>query len=618
MGEAKASIATQDSMGTLITLWPEVNSMKRTTVILLLPILLIGQTQKTIPVGEQYGSRQISLLFERVHVSESTIKCDFRFREMYGISIGAATVGDMAGITGAYVDDYRNVSITGIIPGRRFKLSNSAEHSFSISIDRPANILFITGITLARKQYTLRIALSNDYREYLSTTNESIWVDLRSGIGSVPYRKPPIGRVYAARYANVREGPGTNYPVIGNLNIGDEILAREETEKWYRFSSDRFSDGWVSKSLTTGVRPQIVVDDTKPNIVLSSPELSQNISRTVEASVIVRGQATDPEGITFVTIGGNNAQLKSDGAFMGRVRLKLGKNTVSVRATDINDNIRDMVFYVIREEFFAESEFSDVDFPPETGNKNKNGIAVVYGIESYQYAPSVSYAYNDADIFREYLVSTFGLSRENIYFRTNERATKGEFDKAFSKDGWISKRSTKNSDVFIFFAGHGAPEIKAKTTYLIPYDIDPNYASTGYALEELFLNLGQISARSVTIVVDACFSGVTRDGSPLLADSRPVYIETISAAIPKNIVVFSAASGNEISSAYKSKQHGLFTYFFLKGLNGEADSNKDKKITILEMYNYLEDTIPSQASKMDREQHPTLMGSETRRVLLKY
>ena len=578
----------------------------------------MGQTQKTIPVGEGYGIGPVNLFFERVHVSESTIRCDFCFREVYGIVIGKSSSGGMVGITGAYVDDYRNVSITRIIPGRRFKLSNSAEHSFSISIDRPANILFMTGITLDSDQYTLRIALSNNFKEYLSTPYEHIWVDLRSEIGSVPYRKPPIGRVYAARYANVREGPGTNYPVIGNLNIGDEILAREETERWYRFLSDRFSDGWVSKSLTTGVRPQIVVDDTKPNIVLNSPELSQNIYRTVEASVTVRGQATDPEGITFVTIGGNNAQLKSDGTFMGRVRLKLGKNTVFVRATDINDNIRDMVFYVIREEFFAESEFSDVDFPPETGNKNKNGVAVVFGIESYQYAPTVSYAYNDADIFREYLVSTFGLSRENIYFRTNDRATKGEFDKVFSESGWISNHITKDSDVYIFYAGHGAPDIKAQTTYLIPYDVDPNYASTGYPLEMLFHNLGTISAKSVTVILDACFSGGTRDGTPLLADSRPVYIESKSAAVPKNMVVFSAASANEISSAYKSKQHGLFTYFYLKGLNGEADSNKDKKITILEMYNYLNDTIPSQASKMDREQHPTLMGSETRRVLLKY
>ncbi len=430
--------------------------------------------------------------------------------------------------------------------------------------------------------------------------------------------KPATGYAYAIRTANIREGPGTGFPIRGQLQAGDQIYFFEETQKWYHFKTKRFADGWVSKSLTSRIRPDIVVDKSKPEIVLSSPELVQNIYRTVEAIVTVRGRAADPEGIAFVTIAGKNVQLRSDGSFAGRVRLKLGKNTIPIRTIDLNDNVSDMEFFVFREEFFEETEFSDVDFPPKTTKKNKNGIAVVYGIESYQYAPSVSYAYNDADIFREYLVSTFGLSRENIYFRTNERATKGEFDKAFSKDGWISKRSTKNSDVFIFFAGHGAPEIQAKTTYLIPYDIDPNYTSTGYALEELFLNLGQISARSVTIVVDACFSGGTRDGSPLLADSRPVYIETISAAIPKNVVVFSAASGNEVSSAYKSKKHGLFTYFFLKGLNGEADSNKDKKITILEMYDYLEDTIPSQASKMDREQHPTLMGSETHRVLLKY
>lgn len=369
---------------------------------------------------------------------------------------------------------------------------------------------------------------------------------------------------------------------------------------------------------TKSIQVNQVQDKSKPSIKLNSPELIQNIYRTAEANVTIRGKATDPEGIFTVNISGKNANLKADGSFMARVKLKIGRNKIRINTTDINDNISNKEFFVIREEFIEDNEFSDVDFPFETGNINKNGIAIVFGIEEYQYSPSVSFAYNDADIFREYLITTFGFKRENIYYRTNNRATKGEFEKVFSNNGWLANNSNKKSDVFIFYAGHGAPDLKSNGTYLIPSDIDPNYATTGYSLEDLYKNLGSIKAKSITVVLDACFSGGTRENQSLLADARPVFIEIKSVNVSQNTIVFSAASGSEISSAYNQKKHGIFTYYFLKGLNGNADKNKDKKITVSEMQNYLNKNVSTQARKMGREQNPQLLGTDKNRVLLKY
>lgn len=360
------------------------------------------------------------------------------------------------------------------------------------------------------------------------------------------------------------------------------------------------------------------VDASKPTITLRSPSLIQNIYRTEEASVTVRGKVSDPEGIASVHVNSKNASLKADGSFMSRVRLRIGKNPVKIEAMDINDNVGSKAFHVMREEFIEEDEFADIDFPPETGNTNSDGIAVVFGIEEYQYAPTVTSAYNDADIFREYLITTFGFERENIYFRTNNRATKGEFEKAFSKNGWIENNATESSDVFIFYAGHGAPEIDTKKTYLVPHDVDPNYATTGYSLEELYVNLGQMKVRSITVVMDACFSGGTRDNQALLVDARPLSIGIDNGVVMENTIVFCAASGSEISSAYKQKNHGIFTYFFLKGLGGGADGNHDKEITVSEMQQYLSEHVSAQARKMGREQNPQLLGSDRSRVLLRY
>ena len=46
--------------------------------------------------------------------------------------------------------------------------------------------------------------------------------------------------------------------------------------------------------------------------------------------------------------------------------------------------------------------------------KNSNGIGVVIGIENYQYLPDATYAYNDAEVFREYLADTLGFKNRRL------------------------------------------------------------------------------------------------------------------------------------------------------------------------------------------------------------
>jgi hypothetical protein len=378
-------------------------------------------------------------------------------------------------------------------------------------------------------------------------------------------------------------------------------------------------DSIYPKAISSNLEIQGELKDTqKPRLDLNYPKLSDNLYRTEEFTVIIKGKTSDNEGILQVYINDKTASLKSNGQFQKRIKLKIGKNPIEIKAIDINDNETIKEFLIIRDEIIEEDEFSDIDFALETSNNKPSAIAVVFGIEEYQYSPNVTNAYNDAEIMREYLISTFGLKRKNIYFRYNERATKGEFDKVFSENGWIAKNADPNSEIYVFYAGHGVASIDDKSAYLIPNDIDPNYASTGYSLNELYKNLSEIKSKSTTIVLDACFSGVSRENEMLLADSRPISIEVKQGSIPSNLNVFTASSDSEISSGYSQKMHGLFTYFFLKGLNNGADTNNDRKITFGEMEVYLRDNVSSQAKKMGREQNPQLHTSDKDKVLLKY
>ncbi|NTV47828.1 MAG: caspase family protein [Chlorobiales bacterium] len=259
---------------------------------------------------------------------------------------------------------------------------------------------------------------------------------------------------------------------------------------------------------------------------------------------------------------------------------------------------------------------------PKSLTKNSNAIAIIIGIETYKDIPGVPYAKHDAETFKEYAENVLGVpgDKNHIYLITNEDATKGTFEKVFTGNGWLAKRSIPASDIYIFYAGHGAPDVSSKKAFLIPYDGDANYASqTGFSLDRLYSELKGLNARSVTVFIDACFSGGTRDNQMVLANARPMFVKIDNPVLlSEKLTVFAASSGDQISSGYPDAGHGLFSYYLFKGLKGEADANKDGTVTLDELGKYLKTTVSQKAGQLDREQTPELMTTNKDKVLVKY
>jgi len=256
---------------------------------------------------------------------------------------------------------------------------------------------------------------------------------------------------------------------------------------------------------------------------------------------------------------------------------------------------------------------------PKSGRKGKKDLAVVFGIESYKNVPGVSFAKRDAEWMKKYFENILGIPQNRIYHKMDSDVGQAEFSKVFSEDGWLDKRVKEGeTNLYVYYAGHGAPDMKKNKAYLIPYDGDPNYASqTGYEMDALYEQLGNLGAASVTVFLDACFSGANRDNEMLLADARPVFMEVDESAT-RNVTVFSAAGGKEISSAWPEKKHGLFSYFLMKGMRGDADANGDNQITVGELGDYIKENVSDMAGMLDREQTPGLQTMDRGKVLVKY
>ena len=248
------------------------------------------------------------------------------------------------------------------------------------------------------------------------------------------------------------------------------------------------------------------------------------------------------------------------------------------------------------------------------GKKRENGLCVIIGIEKYKKAPKSLYSNRDAMTFYDYAKNVLGIEEKNIYIITNEDATVGEFDKIFGEDGWLARRVNKESEIFVYFSGHGVLDYRTGEQYLLAYDVDPNYPQVAYSLKKLYNNLSKLGAKSTVIFLDACFTGESREGKLILASARPLSVKKIEKPL-EHITLFTATGGSETASGYDEKKHGLFTYYLLQGLRKNADLNRDNVITAQELYNYVKERVEKKAIEMDREQHPQLLGNNNIKIV---
>ena len=206
----------------------------------------------------------------------------------------------------------------------------------------------------------------------------------------------------------------------------------------------------------------------------------------------------------------------------------------------------------------------DIDIPVTGNSKNQNTYCVIIANEEYEDVSNVDYASRDGEVFKEYCIKTLGIPEKQI--RSFINASYTDIKRAINWMETMANISAGNSKMIFYYAGHGIPNEKDKTAYLIPTDGFPKDVSTCFKLSELYGRLGKLNSKNVTVLLDACFSGVQRGSNQALVAARGVAIKPKNEALSGNMVVFSAASDDETALSYESKHHGMFTYFLLDQL----------------------------------------------------
>ena len=223
---------------------------------------------------------------------------------------------------------------------------------------------------------------------------------------------------------------------------------------------------------------------------------------------------------------------------------------------------------------------------PVSNIRNNKAFAVIIANENYQSVASVPFALNDGNIFYEYCKKTLGIPEKQIHYVRNATGNQLKFEV-----NWLQgiTEAFDNPQIIFYYAGHGIPDESSRTAYLLPVDGIGTDVTTGYKLDNLYASLGRTNSANVTIFMDACFSGSKREEG-MLALARGIAIKAKNGVPQGNMVVFSAAQGDETAYPNREKQHGMFTYYLLKKLQSTGGD-----VTLQDLGNYITTNVRQQS-----------------------
>jgi hypothetical protein len=363
-------------------------------------------------------------------------------------------------------------------------------------------------------------------------------------------------------------------------------------------------------------RQQLVEEPRRPEEERRQREPNR---RSQRLSLIVSNTQPTPDGnftinvqtnadTASLKINGNEEGGSQDGRYTIRLIARAGQpTTFNITATDVYGNTDTKTITVSRQVVESKAIYAALNPAKVKKQSERDAVAVVIGITEYRSLPKAEYANDDARAFYDYAVRALGVKPENIKLLVDGDAEEAEILKTFRT--WVPSRVKSTTDVYVYYSGHGLPTQDGQGLYLLPPRADREVIDdTAIPFSKINAALQLAKPRSVTIFMDACYSGQARSGETLVASARPISLRTENRLFPDGFTVITASQHDQISSSSPDLQHGIFSYYLMRGMEGDADANKDGKITLGEMQAYLSENVGRQAAMMSRKQEPQLIG----------
>ena len=421
-------------------------------------------------------------------------------------------------------------------------------------------------IKILEERYRKKVELRN---EKLKNINYKIFIvkALNDVLGSFSLVDPKIDRNTGDIYLKLKSN-SSNYAKKIKINAKDKIELR--------------------KTLMTNLAKidldlKFIVDD-KNNIKLAYIHLIHNdkIIKAVATNEDFKGETSYLNASISNEIKMQNPNLKHNYK-IANIRYKDGRK----EDLNYNDDIKDRVNNL------------------KVAKKNSKVWIFSIGIEKYTHTDDIIYANRSAKLLTETLRKKFGVTKGRIISLLDEKATSGAIK---HKLKYLSKEVEKGDTIYFYYNGHGINELsQGGEPYILPSDMIPDFIKEEkfYKLKNIYKVLSQTKAKKVIAFIDSCFTGYTDNKSVYKGKAGILKVPKKISFDEKKILIITAGTDKQFSSAYFDKGHRLFTYFLIKELINKKDNN------IYSFYKNVFSMVKNTTKDMgSSKQTPTLIGNK--------
>jgi hypothetical protein len=244
----------------------------------------------------------------------------------------------------------------------------------------------------------------------------------------------------------------------------------------------------------------------------------------------------------------------------------------------------------------VETSINSEDRPRQEFRPTTNRVvALVVGIENYQLSPGgaslskVHYAHNDADAFEETLRMIYPENQLEILKLKDSEATHASLELQIH----LSINSLQEKDSFIFYyAGHGFHGAGGnRITAWDSNSINPE-ANTLLLQQVIVDKLRESPCQRALMFIDACATNFKAFGRAMTAPLDPTELNRFLTSARYRALFLSCEPGQK-SYPSDDLKHGVWTYFLIKALRGEAVSaiEDDGHITDVSLRMYLQSEV---------------------------
>lgn len=222
---------------------------------------------------------------------------------------------------------------------------------------------------------------------------------------------------------------------------------------------------------------------------------------------------------------------------------------------------------------------------------------LLVGVSNYvNHREPLQYPDNDALNLFAFLRSPEGgaIPTQNIINLVDKVATRRNILDSLNA---MLGRVTKKDMVIFYFSGHG---IKGA---FLPIDYDGTYEKVVYH-HEIYSALQHSNAQFKMCIADACHAGSMEEQKGLHGNSQTDFYQN-SQSVQSDFAMLLSSTSSENSAEADRLQQSVFSYFLIKGLEGLADTNQDKRISIQELFNFVGENV---RKFTQNRQSPTLTG----------